>query len=139
MRLTKSTEIAIGILICLSATREARLTTHEVADLLLVRYTHAAKVVCRLVGLGLIAARRGRCGGLVITGKGRQTTVGWLVREFQHIEHDTEQTPRRGHGQLDEAMRQARAAFLASLDGVRVCDLAVSTYVERTDFDWDRA
>ncbi|WP_328760307.1 RrF2 family transcriptional regulator [Streptomyces sp. NBC_00271] len=135
MRLSKSTDIAIGIVVCLSTSRGALMTTHEAAERLMVRYTHAAKVVSRLVDLGLIDARRGRGGGLAITEVGSQVTVGWLVREFQHLEHDTDQTPGPGSCRLVDALRQAQAAFWASLDGVRVCDLEVPACFERPSLE----
>lgn len=48
-----------------------------------VPYTHAAKVVAELQHLGLLAARRGRGGGLGLTEAGRTASVGTIVRTFE--------------------------------------------------------
>src|SRR5690606_5001018 len=65
MRLTAFTDIALRIVMRLAVVSgDELMTTREIADVLAVPYTHAAKAVARLSELGLVEARRGRGGGL---------------------------------------------------------------------------
>lgn len=92
MRLLRSTDLALRVLMRLAVTDEAPAatpstpvipTTREVAAAMEVPYTHAAKVVAELQHLGLLEARRGRGGGLTLTERGRTASVGALVRTFE--------------------------------------------------------
>lgn len=84
MRLTRFTDVALRVLMRLAvAENEDPPTTREVAAIMQVPYTHAAKVVAKLQHLGLIEARRGRGGGLSLTGAGRSASIGELVRELE--------------------------------------------------------
>ncbi|WP_329788185.1 Rrf2 family transcriptional regulator [Lentzea sp. DG1S-22] len=103
-------------------------TTREVAEVMGVQYTHAAKVVSQLQHLGVVVARRGRGGGLALAGTGRSTSVGWLVRELEGVGDvvDCEgevSCPLSSACRLRRALRQAQEAFSASLDPLRVEDL----------------
>ncbi|SDO92328.1 Rrf2 family transcriptional regulator [Lentzea jiangxiensis] len=129
MRLTKSTDIALRIVMRLAVSAEpANPTTREVAEVMGVQYTHAAKVVSQLQHLGVVVARRGRGGGLALAGTGRSTSVGWLVRELEGVGDvvDCEgevSCPLSSACRLRRALRQAQEAFYASLDPLRVEDL----------------
>ncbi|MDI2125476.1 RrF2 family transcriptional regulator [Yinghuangia seranimata] len=132
MRLTKFTDLALRAVMRLAVSdAEAVVTTREVADDVAVPYTHMAKAVSRLRELGVVDARRGRGGGLELTGLGRSATVGWLVRE---LEGEGEVVacagdppcPLRGACRLRRALRDAQEAFYASLDGLTVGDLVSS-------------
>ncbi|KOV74959.1 hypothetical protein ADL00_00810 [Streptomyces sp. AS58] len=107
------------------------LTTREVAEVMGVPATHMAKAVTRLQHLGVLEARRGRGGGLELTGLGRQASVGWLVRELEGegevvtCEGDTP-CPLRGACRLRRALRDAQEAFYAALDPITVADLVTS-------------
>lgn len=84
MRLTRFTDVALRVLMRLAvAENEDPPTTREVAATMQVPYTHTAKVVAKLQHLGLIEARRGRGGGLSLTGAGRAASIGGLVRELE--------------------------------------------------------
>ncbi|MZE72930.1 Rrf2 family transcriptional regulator, partial [Streptomyces sp. SID5789] len=76
MRLTKFTDLALRSVMRLAVVRDGDdpLTTREVADAMGVPYTHAAKAVTRLQHLGVVEARRGRGGGLALTGAGRDAS-----------------------------------------------------------------
>ncbi|SEQ92462.1 transcriptional regulator, BadM/Rrf2 family [Streptomyces sp. yr375] len=132
MRLLRSTDLALRVLMRLAATDEAqettRETTREVAAAMEVPYTHAAKVVAELQHLGLLAARRGRGGGLALTERGRTASVGALVRVFEgdgdvvDCEGATP-CPLNPACRLRGALRRAQEAFFTSLDPVTVADL----------------
>ncbi|MFD9703108.1 RrF2 family transcriptional regulator [Lentzea sp. NPDC059081] len=129
MRLTKSTDIALRIVMRLAVVDDsANPTTREVADVMGVQYTHAAKVVARLQHLGVVEARRGRGGGLTLTEAGRSGSVGHLVRALEGngdvVDCEGEvPCPLSSACRLRHALRQAQEAFYASLDPLRVDDL----------------
>lgn len=132
MRLTRFSDVALRVLMHLAVTEEQDPpTTREVAATMLVPYTHAAKVVARLQHLGLVDARRGRGGGLTLTGTGRSASIGRLLRELEgpgevvDCEGSTP-CPLRSACRLRSALRQAEEAFFASLDPITVTDLVSS-------------
>ena len=129
MRLTKSTDIALRIVMRLAVVDDsANPTTREVAEVMGVQYTHAAKVVARLQHLAVVEARRGRGGGLALTAAGRSSSIGHLVRELEGngdvVDCEGElPCPLSSACRLRHALRQAQEAFYASLDPLRVEDL----------------
>ncbi|SFE07206.1 transcriptional regulator, BadM/Rrf2 family [Actinopolyspora alba] len=131
MRLTKSTDLALRVVMRLAVLEETTPTTREVAAAVAVPYSHAAKVVTRLQRLGLVEARRGRGGGLWLTVTGRSASVGWLLRELEGAgdvvgcEEDPP-CPLRDACRLRTALRDAQEAFFASLDPIAVEDLVTA-------------
>lgn len=132
MRLTKFTDLALRAVMRLAVfERGAPLTTREVAEAVDVPYAHMAKVITRLQHLGVVEARRGRGGGLELTGLGRTASVGWLVRELEGedevvaCEGDTP-CPLRGACRLRGALREAQEAFYRTLDPLTVTDLVTA-------------
>ncbi|NWF27360.1 nitric oxide-sensing transcriptional repressor NsrR [Streptomyces sp. PKU-EA00015] len=131
MRLTKFTDLALRSVMRLAVCADDEvLTTREVAEAMDVRYTHAAKTITRLQHLGVVEARRGRGGGLALTGLGRRASVGWLVRqlegEVEVVSCDDPPCPLRGACRLRSALRDAQEAFYATLDPLTVADLVAS-------------
>ncbi|WP_016908302.1 RrF2 family transcriptional regulator [Streptomyces xiaopingdaonensis] len=128
MRLTKSTDMALRILMRLAVADGDESTTREVAEAVAVPYTHAAKVVTRLRHLGVIEARRGRGGGLTLTQVGRTGSLGRLVRQLEGqgdvvgCEEDPP-CPLRSACRLRSALRSAQDAFFAALDPLTVEEL----------------
>lgn len=129
MRLTKGTDVALRIAMRLAVLDEASApTTREVAEAIVVPYSHVAKVVSRLQHLGVVETRRGRGGGLVLTSTGRAGSLGWLVRKLEGegdvvgCEEDPP-CPLRGACRLRETLRTAQEAFYAALDPITVEDL----------------
>ncbi|MFC3346533.1 RrF2 family transcriptional regulator [Streptomyces echinoruber] len=130
MRLLRSTDLALRVLMRLAVAGDTTPTTRDVAADMEVPYTHTAKVVAELQHMGLVDARRGRGGGLALTGRGRTASVGAVVRAF---EGDGEVADCEGHAQapcplnsgcrLRGALRRAQEAFYASLDPVTLADL----------------
>ncbi|WP_330271522.1 Rrf2 family transcriptional regulator [Lentzea sp. NBC_00516] len=129
MRLTKSTDIALRIVMRLAVVDDsANPTTREVAEVMGVQYTHAAKVVAQLQHLGVVEARRGRGGGLTLTAAGRNSSIGRLMRELEGVGDvvDCEgelPCPLSSACRLRHALRQAQEAFYTSLDPLSVGDL----------------
>ncbi|WP_433369044.1 RrF2 family transcriptional regulator [Streptosporangium sp. CA-115845] len=132
MRLTKFTDLALRVTMRLAVAEPGTvLTTRQVADAMAIPYTHTAKAITRLRYLGVVDARRGRGGGLEVTGFGRKASLGWLVRELEGEEEvvtcegDTP-CPLRAACRLRGALREAQRAFYAALDPLTVDDLVTS-------------
>lgn len=131
MRLLRSTDLALRILMRLAVSEGSTPTTREVAEDMDVPYTHAAKVVAELQHQSLVDARRGRGGGLTLTEKGRTASVGAVVRSFEgdgdvvDCEGPTP-CPLRSACRLRGALRRAQEAFFASLDPLTVADMVAS-------------
>ncbi|MER6129853.1 Rrf2 family transcriptional regulator [Streptomyces sp. NPDC001795] len=132
MRLLRSTDLALRVLMRLAVAGESSPTTREVAADMDVPYTHAAKVVAELQHMGLLAARRGRGGGLALTEAGRSASVGAVVRAFEGggdvIDCDgegdaTAPCPLRSGCRLRGALRRAQEAFFATLDPLTIADV----------------
>ena len=132
MRLTRYTDLALRAVMRLAVMGdEDLLTTRQIAEAMNVPYTHMAKAIAHLQHLGVIEARRGRHGGLTLTGPGRRTQVGELIRV---LEGDREAVvcegdhpcPLAGACRLRHALRQAQEAFYSSLNHVTVDDLVTS-------------
>ncbi|MET7294860.1 Rrf2 family transcriptional regulator [Streptomyces griseoloalbus] len=131
MRLLRSTDLALRVLMRLAVSGESNPTTKDVAAAMDVPYTHAAKVVAELQHMGLLSARRGRGGGLALTEQGRTASVGALVRAFEGEGDvvDCEGTatsaacPLSSACRLRGALRRAQQAFYASLDPITLADL----------------
>ncbi|WP_030552272.1 RrF2 family transcriptional regulator [Streptomyces exfoliatus] len=132
MRLTKFTDLALRAVMRLAVTApEESVTTREVAESMDVPYAHMAKVVTRLQHLGVIEARRGRGGGLVLTERGRRSSVGWLARTLEGEEEvvaceGDPPCPLRTACRLRRALREAQEAFYRALDPLTVADLVDS-------------
>ncbi|MET9123553.1 MULTISPECIES: RrF2 family transcriptional regulator [unclassified Streptomyces] len=131
MRLLRSTDLALRVLMRLAVAEGSTPTTREVATDMDVPYTHAAKVVAELQHLGLLDARRGRGGGLTLTEAGRTASVGSVVRTFEgdgDVVDCEGATPCPLHSacRLRGALRRAQEAFFASLDPLTVGDMVAS-------------
>ncbi|NEB31338.1 Rrf2 family transcriptional regulator [Streptomyces sp. SID14446] len=130
MRLTKSTDLALRIVMSLAAIGEESTTTiGKIAEAMEVPYSHLTKVAAQLQHLGLVESRRGRGGGLSLTARGRRASVGGLVRalEGEGDVVDCEGAtpcPLNAACRLRGALRRAQEAFYASLDPLTVDDLA---------------
>ncbi|MGW1047902.1 RrF2 family transcriptional regulator [Streptomyces sp. NPDC002521] len=128
MRLLRSTDLALRVLMRLAVAADATPTTRQVAADMDVPYTHAAKVVAELQHLGLVDARRGRGGGLTLTERGRTASVGAVVRIFEgdgdvvDCEGATP-CPLNSGCRLRGALRRAQEAFFVALDPVTVADI----------------
>ncbi|MFE9447872.1 RrF2 family transcriptional regulator [Streptomyces sp. NPDC006739] len=128
MRLLRSTDLALRVLMRLAVAGGSSPTTREVAGVMDVPYTHAAKVVAELRHMGLVDARRGRGGGLALSERGRTASVGAVVRAFEgegdvvDCEGPTP-CPLNSACRLRGALRRAQEAFFAALDPLTVADM----------------
>ncbi|WP_327047249.1 Rrf2 family transcriptional regulator [Microbispora sp. NBC_01189] len=129
MRLTKFTDLALRVTMRLAVLDPGMsLTTRQVAEAMAIPYNHTAKAIARLQHLGVVEARRGRGGGLELTGFGRTASIGWLVRELEGEEEVVTcegqiPCPLRAACRLRGALRAAQQAFYTSLDPITVDQL----------------
>ena len=105
-----------------------RMTAAHVATGVSASTGHIAKIITRLVRLGLVESRRGRKGGLSITQAGLDASVGHLLRELEGpgelVECEGEHPcPLAQSCRLRSALYKAREAFFGSLDPVTVSAL----------------
>ncbi|MEU4422014.1 Rrf2 family transcriptional regulator [Actinoplanes sp. NPDC024001] len=130
MRLNRSTDIGLRILMLAAARPEDLLTIDELAASVAVPRSHLAKVVQRLQHLGLLDTVRGRGGGVRLATEAAGASVGRLVRD---LEGETEVVDcaglspcplSSGQCRLRGALRVAQEAFYASLDPITIGDLA---------------
>lgn len=116
------------MLLAAGQVREQRVTTRTIAVAAGASEHHIAKAVSRLVELDMVYARRGRVGGLELTGAGRDVSVGWLVRQ---LEGDREVIDCSGEPacplipacRLRRALADAKEAFYRELDQHTINDL----------------
>lgn len=80
MHLTRFTDLGLRTMMLLSSgeTEGKRITTRTIASGADASEHHVAKAVSKLSELGMVHARRGRVGGLVLTEAGRNASIGWL-------------------------------------------------------------
>ena len=127
MHLTQSTDLALRVLMLLAA-RDERRSAAELAERLRVPPQHMAKIVQRLRRAGFVMTTRGRGGGVVLADGVTETPVGEIVRVLEGpgeaVECDSPPCPLRDGCRLRGALRTAQEAFLASLNQVRLGELA---------------
>ena len=125
MRLTLHTDYAMRVLLHLGAHPEARTSIAEIAETYGVSRNHLMKVVQNLSKAGLVAAVRGRRGGLALGRPAEQITVGDVVRVTEDVFQlvDCGQCLIAGVCGLPPVLNQATRAFLAVLDGHTIADM----------------
>ncbi|WP_433790590.1 RrF2 family transcriptional regulator [Actinoplanes sp. CA-252034] len=129
MRLNRSTDIGLRVLMLAAARPEDLLTIDGLASAVVVPRSHLAKVVQRLQHRGLLETVRGRNGGVRLATGAAGASIGGLVRELEGssevVDCDGEPgCPLSGGCRLRGALRVAQEAFYASLDHITVGDLA---------------
>ncbi len=131
MRINAFTDVCLRVAMLLAATPDGTLLTSRViADGVDTPYTHVSKAIIRLRELEVVEVVRGRFGGVRISTTGRDTTVGWLMRrldtrtDLADCETPHGDCPLSGGCGLRAALRRAREAFYAELDGTTIASLA---------------
>jgi Rrf2 family nitric oxide-sensitive transcriptional repressor len=130
MRLTVYTDYALRVLMYVAVRPEPLPTIGQIADAYQISRNHLMKVVYELGQAGYLETVRGKNGGLRLARKPQEIGLGRLVREtepdmalvpcFDPIRAECAITPAC---RLRGALSEARAAFLAVLDGYTLADL----------------
>jgi len=130
MQLTRFTDLGLRTMMLLASgdSDGRRVTIRTVAAAAGASEHHVAKAVTRLVGLDMVAARRGRIGGLTRTDAGRTVSVGWLIRRLEGDREVVEcdgvtPCPLLPGCRLRRALADAKEAFYRELDRHTVDDL----------------
>ncbi|MDH6197967.1 Rrf2 family nitric oxide-sensitive transcriptional repressor [Mycobacterium frederiksbergense] len=134
MHLTRFTDLGLRTMMLLAAgeSDDRRITTRTIATGANASEHHVAKAVSKLAELGMVHARRGRVGGLMLTEAGRTASIGWVVRE---LEGDREVIECGGDNpcpliaacRLRRVLAEAKEAFYRELDRYTVTDLTGGT------------
>lgn len=83
MRLTLHTDYALRTLLYMGIHADRRVSIHEIASAYDISENHLVKVIHRLSRLGLIDARRGRGGGLLLAHAPGDIRIGDVVRQTE--------------------------------------------------------
>ncbi|GBQ58760.1 Rrf2 family transcriptional regulator [Komagataeibacter swingsii DSM 16373] len=134
MRLTLHTDYALRTLLYMGIHADRRVSIHEIANAYDISENHLVKVIHRLSRLGLIDARRGRGGGLLLAHDPRDIRIGDVVRQTEddmrlvHCEPNVDAA--NGTGcilsdmcRLRGVLSLALGAFMKVLDDTTLADL----------------
>lgn len=108
LRISEAASLALHTAVYLAVRVERLVTTHEVAELLGVSETHLAKVMQRLVRVGLVRSTRGPHGGFALARAGEQIS---LLEVYEAIEGPLTQT----ECLLEEPVCQGSTCILGDL------------------------
>ncbi len=128
MRLTDRTDYALRVLMFLAASQR-RYTVREMAEAFRVSANHLTKAVQQLQRLGWVATTPGRGGGVQLAVELDQLRVGDVVRAIEPDLNIVEcfraegDCPFDGSCRLSSVVREARTAFISTLDRVTLLDL----------------
>ena len=130
MRLTKSTSHAMRILIECAQADERLVKVAELSTRLDITPQNVFKIVNMLTRAGLIAATRGRNGGVRLAKAADKITLFDVVRVTEDsfamaecFENDAAECPLIDSCGLNEALRKALGAFFEVLEGYSIDDL----------------
>lgn len=130
MRLNLHTDYALRLLMYL-AQRGGQASVDEVAGAFGISRHHLMKVAQQLTGLGFVAARRGRGGGIALARPPAEINVGAVVRALEPtgtfvecFSRNTNTCAIAGVCGLQGALNLALGDFLARLDGYSLAQLA---------------
>jgi Rrf2 family protein len=130
MRLTKSTGHAIRILIDCAAADDRLIKVAELSERLQITQQNVFKIVNLLAREGLIAAVRGRNGGVRLARRADQIRIGDVVRatEITRVEVEDCAPPRKQKSRsgVNEILDDALGAFIDVLDQHTLADMARS-------------
>jgi Rrf2 family nitric oxide-sensitive transcriptional repressor len=111
------------------ASSDRQLSVDEIARRYDISRNHLAKVAQRLQAEGFVQTFRGRGGGMRLARPAGEIVVGDVVRRFENLESFAgcfvagRGCAVNGLCALKPALNGAVDAFLAHLDGFRLCDL----------------
>jgi Rrf2 family nitric oxide-sensitive transcriptional repressor len=124
MQLTLFSDYALRIALYLATHEDRLVSIDEICSAYGISKNHLAKVVARLIELGVVASVRGRSGGLKLARSADDINVGRLVRETEpHMnlvecfDMRTNTCPIAPACGLKGVLLEAQQAFLQSLDG----------------------
>ncbi|MBE7728784.1 Rrf2 family transcriptional regulator [Komagataeibacter sp. FXV3] len=131
MRLTLHTDYAIRVLVYLASNADRRVSVHEISSHHSISHNHLVKVVNRLSNEGIVLARRGRSGGLLLPCQPHEIIIGDIVRLMETDMHSVVACePENGQPcvladmcRLRHLLSRSLEAFLKVLDRTTLRDI----------------
>lgn len=130
MHLTQFSDYGLRLALYLACHPDRPASVEEVSRSFGISRNHLVKVAARLTELGVVAARRGRGGGMTLAMPPSAINVGWLVRRTEpHLDlvecfdPASSTCPIAQACALKSLLHRAREAFLAVLDAHTLDDL----------------
>lgn len=131
MRITRSTDYAVRVLLY-AASRPSRLVQiQEVADYYLISKNHLMKIVHTLSKNGLIESYQGRNGGFQLRKMPKEITLGEIVQLFEdvkYLENFSEAEAQESLRNTKDAFDHAFGLFIGALQAYTMQDLLETTY-----------
>ena len=123
MHLTQFSDYSMRVVLYLGCHPTKLVSVDEISRAYGISRHHLVKVVQTLTDLGVVAAQRGRGGGMRLAMRPSEINVGWLIRRtephFNLVEcfdPETNTCPIAPACGLKGALQRAQQAFLAVLD-----------------------
>jgi Rrf2 family nitric oxide-sensitive transcriptional repressor len=123
VHLTQFSDYSLRLVIYLACHPERLVAVEEISRAFGISRHHLVKVVQTLTELGVVAAQRGRGGGMRLALRPEAINVGWLIRQTEPHFHlvecfdpATNTCPIAPACGLKEALQRAQQAFLSVLD-----------------------
>ncbi|WP_295629244.1 Rrf2 family transcriptional regulator [uncultured Corynebacterium sp.] len=127
MQLTVFSDLSLRIIMRMAAGQSgAKFTAAAVADELNASRAHVAKVVTKLVDMGLVDAVKGRYGGIYLAEDATSRSVGEILRVLETgevVDCVGTRCPLLPSCSLRGALAGAQEAFFAHLDPITIGDL----------------
>jgi len=131
MQLTKFSDYSLRVLIFLARRPSTHTTIRDIADAHDISENHLMKVVHQLAKRGYVKTVRGKGGGISLARPAPEISIGAIVRDVEPLtpaecfvpgyDASCKLYPNCG---LRGALRAAQSAFLATLDGYHLSDIA---------------
>lgn len=127
MQLTQQTDFALRLLIVLARRADEPLSIAAFAEDQGLSYNHMAKVGQALVRAGYVESVRGRAGGVRLARPAEAIRIGDVVRDLEPrlAAADCAACRLSGNCGLNGLLGEAMGAFLATLDGKTLADMAI--------------
>jgi Rrf2 family nitric oxide-sensitive transcriptional repressor len=133
LRLTQYSNFALRTLQFLALRAPEIVTVDDVARAHKISKAHLMKVAYDLSQRGYIETLRGRKGGMRLSRRAEDITVGevirWTEAPLELVEcfnPDTNTCPLQGHCHLSRGIQRALRAFLSVLDDLTLADIAIN-------------
>jgi Rrf2 family transcriptional regulator, nitric oxide-sensitive transcriptional repressor len=132
MRLTNFFDYTLRLLMYAATHSDRLITVEETAGVYGISRTHLMKVANQLTREGYLTAVRGRSGGLKLAKRPNRIKLGDVLcatePDFALVEcfSDNNHCPISSHCRLRAPLREALAAFTATLDRYTLADLSLS-------------
>ncbi len=130
MRLSKSTDYAIRILVYCAAQDGELVKVAELSKRLDITEQNTFKIVHLLSRAGFLRATRGRYGGVCLALPAKDIRIGQVVREIEAVRAGGMGGPAKSSARRDKGLAplvdEAFNAFIAVLDAQTLADLAAA-------------